>query len=58
MKSKPICFLNAFTVTVVFVTVLTKVLKPQVENSVWKTLIEFISGSAVVIVFGVLMLKV
>ena len=58
MKSKPICFLNAFTVTVVCVTVLTKVLKLQVENSVWETRTEFIFGSAVVIVFGVLMLKV
>ena len=58
MKSKPICFLNAFTVTVVCVTVLTKVLQLQVENSVLETWTEFISGSAVVIVFSVLMLKV
>lgn len=58
MKSKPICILIAFTVTVVFVTVLTKVLKLQVENSVWKTWIKFISGSVVVIVFSVLKLKV
>ena len=58
MKSKPVCVLIAFTVTVVFVMVLTKLLKLQVENSVWKTWIEFISGSAVVSVLSVLMLKV